>query len=137
MIRLVSELTGTDLALWVARAQKLNVVRDGDQSNGLWIVYFPNGFCSSFGEHGYRPDLNWEHGGPLIEKYEIGFGILQGIAPKDETDIVRWRCCGWHARVLAGADGGPRKEGATPLIAAMRALVASVYGKNVPDEVAP
>lgn len=125
----VAALAGADLVLWVARAQKLNVVRDGEREDAQWIVYFPNGFCRSFGACGYRPDLNWVDGGPLIDQHTIAIakGMNQITFP------------GWHAKVgLVNAYDGDigRQFGPTPLIAAMRALVWSVYGDNV-EEVNP
>lgn len=126
----VATLAGADLALWTARAQKLNVVRDGEQDGAPWIVYFPNGFCKSFGLYGYRPDLNWVDGGPLIDQYIIAVakGANQICFP------------GWHAKVgLVNAYDGDigRQFGPMPLIAAMRALVWSVYGDNVPEVARP
>jgi hypothetical protein len=49
--------------------------------------------------------------------------------------IIQARGLGWVAKRQT-TDRYTEKSGPTPLIAAMRALVASVYGSAVPDEVA-
>lgn len=69
------------------------------------------------GEHDYDepfcPSTIWRHGGPLIERERISvYFAASGEAPHD-----------WYAYISEGAMtkiGGP-----TPLIAAMRAFVAS------------
>lgn len=141
MTRLVSELTGADLARWVARAQQLNVVRDGERDDAPWAVYFPNGFCKSFGEHGYRPEKNWEEGGPIIERANISL--------HPPTSLVH-RCGGpnagpgqsgvWSACTWTRGSSGKRSFGMddhSPLVAAMRCYVRYVFGDTVLDEVVP
>jgi hypothetical protein len=66
----------------------------------------------------FAPSTNWEHGGPIIERERITLS-----APS----------CGPMWSACAGP-GEYVEEGATPLIAAMRAYVASRYGHQVPDE---
>ncbi len=54
----------------------------------------------------YSPSTNWSQGGPLIEEYEIWLTCdVRGI---------------WWATKIAGSS----KHGETPLIAAMKAIVA-------------
>ena len=64
---------------------------------------------------------SWEAGGPLIEKERIH------VAPMPGKGWV------WCAVVVSESTKGAWQEGRTPLIAAMRALVASRYGNDLPD----
>ncbi|MYN42711.1 DUF2591 domain-containing protein [Duganella sp. FT109W] len=137
----VADLSGADLAVWAARAQSLKVVRDGDHDGAPWIVYFPNGFCRSFGEHGYRLDLNWEQGGSIIQHANISL--------HPPTSPVH-RCGGpnagagqsgvWSACTWTRGASGKRAFGMddhSPLVAAMRCYVRFVFGETVQDEVSP
>lgn len=64
----------------------------------------------------FQPSTNWAHGGPIIEREHIR------LEPPE--DVPEWDAKGWRARILRpsaiGIESGP-----TPLIAAMRAFVAS------------
>lgn len=62
---------------------------------------------------------SWEEGGPLIEKERIHLAPMPGKG---------WI---WCAVVVSEGTRGAWQEGRTPLIAAMRALVASRYGNQV------
>lgn len=64
---------------------------------------------------------SWGEGGPLIEKERIY------IAPMPGKGWV------WCAVVVNDGSRGSWQEGRTPLIAAMRALVASRYGSETPS----
>ncbi len=68
----------------------------------------------------YDPSTNWEHGGPIIDREEIGF-----FQKKD---------AGYCQAAKPGGEFVQR--GPTPLIAAMRCYVASKLGVTVeiPDE---
>lgn len=115
----VSELEGPTLARAVALVNGWRVYRDGPNPEGEWICEEPNGAVHSFGEHGYRPDVRWEHGGPIIERKRIGVAHFQ----------TQWRACAWDnptTRAQAFDLAGP-----TSLIAAMRAIVASQLGEEV------
>lgn len=70
----------------------------------------------------YSPSTEWSQGGPLIERYEVA------ISPEQ---------FGWEAEVYNGGHMNPVDgAGKTPLIAAMRAIVASELGREVdiPEE---
>lgn len=69
----------------------------------------------------YSPSTNWLHGGPIIERERID---LQAPPEADESTWLA-RHCNWSTRTCA--EGG----GETPLIAAMRAYVASKFGDEV------
>lgn len=100
-----SELTGILLAEWVARA--LGYV--GADS-------VPSELCGreQIDDDSYRkewvPHEDWAQGGPIIEREQISIE--------------------WNGECFAGG----LMWGETPLIAAMRAYVASKYGDTVPDD---
>lgn len=82
--------------------------------------------------HSYTPSSDWSHGGPLIERE--GIEVVRGndlIFPKGnekgEYTEPLW---------LASCGGGRKFHGQTPLIAAMRAFVASKLSDEVeiPEE---
>jgi len=102
-----SELSGAELDMWVAKAEeKLAWI----SSNGK--VYTEEGW--------YSPSTDWSQGGPLIQREFVT------IYPETYTsgDL-------WFASPFSGTESF---EGETPLIAAMRCLVASKFGNEVPDE---
>jgi hypothetical protein len=66
---------------------------------------------------------DWQYGGPLIERERISV---------EPIEAGRW--VGRQYDPLSTDDGGhdhPTQEGPTPLIAAMRAFVASKFGEEV------
>ena len=68
----------------------------------------------------FQPSTRWQDGGPLIEKFKIGFGVYSD---------AYFAVVGLNE--ISGAENGP-----THLIAACRAIVASKLGDKVmiPDE---
>ena len=70
----------------------------------------------------FEPSEEWSQGGPIIE--EAGIGTSKHFADWSQ----QWHWC--------GKLGGLIHHGPTPLIAAMRALVASKLGDeiDIPDE---
>lgn len=80
---------------------------------------WPDNAAIFLGDQHYRPSTDWAHGGPLIEQDKLV------VSP----DPGR----GWYARSFADA---VEFYGRTPLIAAMRCLVASRLGEeiDVPDD---
>lgn len=120
----VATLTGADLALWVGRIAGADLGPEWNQGPNYVMI----GGHSGRSPERYAPHEDWEQGGPLIEQHTIAIakGLNQICFP------------GWHAKVGLVATYDTitgRQFGPTPLIAAMRALVWSVYGDNVPDEV--
>lgn len=114
----VAELEGAELALWVARADGLKINPDVCQPNDGVFVGEGCGDLEFFAPH-----ESWEQGGPIIERERIG------IQP---TTINRYHTAKWQAQVWQRY---ALLAGPTPLIAAMRAFVASKFGEEV-DEVA-
>lgn len=103
-----AELEGAALDYYVAKAEGLDIeaVRNGS----VIVGRTPNRYV-------YSPSVNWEYAGPIIERERIciGYSEVHGWGA-DFQDDVPYR---WH--------------GKTPLIAAMRAFVASKFGDEVPD----
>ena len=72
--------------------------------------------------HMNGPSTNWAQGGPIIERERI-----------DIEHCADDSCLAIHSGNFDRGDFG--FEGPTPLVAAMRAYVASKFGLEVPDEV--
>ena len=111
----VSELTGAELDYWVAKAQGCERVRlnlKGEYGNRT--VYVDHVDVAGVGL--FKPSSSWAQGGPIIEREKIAVCY-------DHLN-EKW---------LAVIFGNPliQTEGNTPLIAAMRCYVASVYGDTV------
>jgi hypothetical protein len=114
----VSELTGELLDYWTGKANEESVRIIGDECFRLR----PNGFA----DIPYSPHTDWSLGGPLMEKYEIACAPVWWFVDGNPPPIT-----GWLAEQNGGLNG--MRCGA-PLIAICRCVVASVYGKEVPDE---
>lgn len=111
----VSELEGAQLDWAVAIASGFTRARMSDVYLGEWIM--PNGkqvFLPWF-----NPSTDWRRGGPIIERERIT------IDPIEENQ--------WAAHIVSVSvkGGWLRIIGPTPLIAAMRAFVASKLGDEV------
>jgi hypothetical protein len=77
----------------------------------------------------YRPAVEippystvWEHGGPIIERESLAVFRQEW----SDRSLREWRAGSSH-----DLDEGPKSSGPTPLIAAMRAYVASKFGETV------
>jgi len=118
-----SDLTGAELDAWVAKALGYKSDPDFDavkNHEGYWV-----GEGTFIAKYRFQPSTNWSQGGPLIEKYKVSIDANAGE---------------WLAMVDCsfGVGTGPYDAetyiGPTPLIAAMRAIVASVFGENVNEQ---
>jgi Protein of unknown function (DUF2591) len=79
----------------------------------------------------YSPSTNWAQGGAIIERRLIALEPSSKQIVGD-NDAVWWA---GSPDVFSEVDEGDYGcYGATPLIAAMRAYVASKFGNEVPDE---
>lgn len=119
-----ADLTGSQLDWAVAKVLNLEP-----------IAGQPVGFFYWGNESGlFTPSTEWSHGGPIIERERIDIGALA-------DDGSRWRAIMYGSRVQTVYGPGRTiidTEGPTPLIAAMRAFVASRLGDEVEaPEVAP
>ncbi|MBR8030808.1 phage protein NinX family protein [Burkholderia vietnamiensis] len=114
----VSELSGHQLDYWVCRAllskfQGQKLTGDVIEQVKLLIGAVP-----------FRPSTDWAQGGPIIQRALIS--VLHG--PVDDPDGADY----WTGFIRPSDDDG--YDGETPLIAGMRAYVASNFGSEVPDE---
>lgn len=123
----VEELTGAQLDYWVARAEGFRLSPNGDywDAPADWRQIGHTDDDSlrfySFDVTKWKPSTGSGHGGPIIERERIGF---MPVLHDGETY--------WMAAHPSFGSGFP---GPTPLVAAMRAYVASRFGDEVPDEV--
>jgi hypothetical protein len=101
----VAELEGALLDHWVARAQGVEGIVD--------MMFMPS--------------TNWEHGGPIIERERIE------LLPGDEWEAFINPHPDAHWNAVLGMPTGVALywKGGTPLVAAMRAYVASKFGKEM------
>jgi Protein of unknown function (DUF2591) len=120
----VAELDGALLDYWVARAEDLPKPRVDDSF--CWIEEPAcDGDPAGALDAAFAPSADWAQCGPIIERAEIR------IAPSGTTEANRWS----GAVALPGKPGEfAEQHGATPLIAALRAFVASHFGEDVSDE---
>lgn len=73
-----------------------------------------------------HPSRHWQEGGPIIERERIG--LWAGEEPHHGSPAPK----GWFAEAVGEKNRWPLKAyGDTPLIAAMRAYVASKFGETV------
>jgi hypothetical protein len=114
----VSELIGARLDLAVAIAEGLPV----HPGPGEYIVADK---IDTVWAHTIAPSRRWAHGGPIIERERIE---ISPIADGDWQAFVRPE---YHLGQLVGDDGAAEGPNTTPLIAAMRAYVASKFGDAV------
>ncbi|WP_186200644.1 DUF2591 domain-containing protein [Burkholderia gladioli] len=117
----VAELIGALLDYWVARAEDYPLSCDWDQGDYI-LIGTGAGDLEQF-----APSTDWSDGGPIIERARIDLKAPPNMdAPDEHVD--------WAASVPDPNVAYTREYfGETPLIAAMRAYVASKFG----DDVAP
>ena len=102
----VSELEGGLLAHAAALACGYRVERE-DPTLEIWVVWFPAdekgtlGPASSFGPFGWRPDMKWVHGGPIIDREHIDIdhmgGARQAFAVARTVRIAARHCLRPHS----------------------------------------
>lgn len=115
----VSELTGADLDYWVAKAEGLELSNE-------WNCFCGPGIFVGRGDgdlQGFAPSTDWSDAGPIIEREFIWLS--------EQTDVgIHF----WEASTATDDELCRHTAlGPTPLIAAMRAYVASKYGEEVPE----
>lgn len=95
----------------IARKKVCQVVLPGEDGEHYWTDYYPS--------------TEWDVGGPIIERERIE--LLQ-MGPSESEPV-------WAAGLCYSQDNGwfekAGQYGPTPLIAAMRAYVASRFGEEV------
>jgi hypothetical protein len=116
-----AELTGALLGYWVAKAE------------GLAHPKVEGGDCVVEFGYTFRPYDDWAQGGPIIERERINvLEVAEWSEPGVPPDHWRWTASLDNDTGYYGFTG-KRQEGPTPLIAAMRAYVASKFGDEVAD----
>ncbi|MGU7781108.1 phage protein NinX family protein [Burkholderia sp. PU8-34] len=115
----VQDLTGASLDYWVAVAEGLGAPRVDDA--GCRAVREVDGAPVRF-----APSSSWDDGGPLVER-------LPFAAFERDGGRGAWRAVLHRAVPAAGERCTFNQSGPTLLIAAMRTLVASTFGDDVPD----
>lgn len=135
----VEELSGAVLDLWVARA----IGYDSLCAVPIELRGHTGSDESAEGGNSWKPSVDWWQGGPLIDRFRIGwYQCAEWESPGHYVEGV-WvdgrppREPKWAAAV----DGAPNYSsyfenefvGDTPLVAAMRALVYSVFGPTVDE----
>jgi hypothetical protein len=125
-----AELTGAMLDYWIAKAEGHELLNHNPQ-------LMPSGvFCAWHEEDGtsrsifYSPSTDWAQGGPIIEREQM-HGGPSGTSPDGVSNwfFQCYRKDSNGAHIPYPASG----SGPTPLVAAMRAFVASKFGDEVPE----
>lgn len=129
-----ADLSGRELDHYVALALGAEMTRDtlaNEDKTGFRLSYREHGKPAGFylvDPSGivspWNPSSNWWIGGEIIDRKRMNFATI-GTGPADEN--------GNEPIVAIPAEGRKAMTGPTHLIATMRAVVASVYGEEVPE----
>lgn len=114
----VNELTGTDLDYWVAKAKRWTDYPDDSVERGKYWHLDSEPFGRILLKSCWIPTISWGQCGPLIEQF--------GITLYKENQ-------GYSA--MGDKMSDPQMEGDTPQEAICRAVVASVYGGGIVNEI--
>ena len=123
----VSEATDIQIDWMVATCEGKNGELHDDGITRCIVIAAASGVYKGT----WKPSINWAQGGPIIEREKLCVGYKHQADPEycplNDPSTNCW------ARTTAG---GYLSYGPTPLIAAMRCLVASKLGDEVevPDE---
>ncbi|HDR9227821.1 TPA: DUF2591 domain-containing protein [Burkholderia vietnamiensis] len=115
----VADLIGARLDYWVARAEGYPLSCDWDQGDYI-LIGTGAGDLEQF-----SPSKDWDDGGPIIERARIDLSAPPNIDAPDEH--VDWTASVYDPKVAYTV----QYFGTSPLIAAMRAYVASKFGDEV------
>ena len=121
----VSELSGVALRWAVAEAEGLKSMVP--TPSAVFVLY-PNAvrFVP------FRPDVDWGHGGPIIERERISVVAYAGHwRATNGPHVVEesYGFCDYDNNKVRTGQGD--EDGNTPLVAAMRCLVASKLGDEI------
>lgn len=85
----------------------------------------------------FSPSTDWSQGGPIIHRERICLA-MSFVGSYGEGSFAEPTAWSAYIHKVGGPINPPRYEGPTPLVAAMRAFVASKLGEyvDVPDELA-
>lgn len=136
-----NELTGEQLALWVARAANIKLMADmPPRLEGC----FDRDACDY---EAWAPHEDWSQGGPLLDRLmasgewhiepwnDTGLGIAPGCTVMISNYMLGGPSYDAHDVPVKEGNTAPRMDFVTPALlqAVCQAIVASVYGPNVPD----
>lgn len=124
-----AELTGAQLDYWVAKAQgldallhpALNIQQHGQELTR--IICSVAGDKSKIMRERFEPSTNWAHGGPIKERMRIGTYWIE--------EDAQWRA-GIDMHGYTPEFNVAQQHGRTELEAAMRCMVASKFGDDLP-----
>jgi hypothetical protein len=128
----VSELTGSELDLWVGQAMGFAHTSAREAAFALDGQTEPRIFKTSSGDlriaqadsiTAWKPSTDWVCGGPIIEREQIELTLKSD----PEARASEERPMLWCGHILHSSEEEPYGIGSTPLIAAMRAFVASKF----------
>lgn len=143
----VSELEGALLDYWVAKAEGFGAELCGD-SRGAFCIRTKQYVGGGSFRGPFCPSTEWADGGPIIERDQIFLNPPSEVHYNGGPNAGWKRYDHWRATVSARTRTLPpqnetqqamgvrpvgRGSGATALIAAMRAKVASHFGDEVPE----
>ena len=117
-----SELSGTFLDYWVAKAEGYEPWAGATMPKGEFMWKAPRAISPSVGWLSHKFSRDWALAGPIIERERLA------IAPAASGGWASWPWKGDESHEARFEVTGP-----TPLIAAMRAYVASKFGEEVLD----
>jgi hypothetical protein len=120
----VAAMDQCTLAYWVALAEMLSpiLITTNCVTKEKTISSSPVYDRDRCVGYSFSPQSIWSQGGPLIEKYTVTiYPFIDGQ--------------GWYAHALQGR--GTRMEGGSPLVAAMRSIVATKWGKEIAERTLP
>ncbi|RMV44463.1 DUF2591 domain-containing protein [Pseudomonas syringae group genomosp. 3] len=116
-----ADLVGAALDWAVAIAENLTAIVSPPQYGNPHLVCVMGDYFSR-GSRRYSPSTDWSQCGPLIHREAIE------LTPADKYDEFGNQ---WLAHMVGSGCDLISQEGDTPLIAACRAIVASVLGETV------
>jgi hypothetical protein len=129
--KLIKDLSGIELDHWVAMALGAERTRDSLKNydrTGFYLAYREHVKPAAFAIVGpagvvepWNPSMNRRIAMEIIDSRRIS--VMSFETPAEDGTF-------WTARNLKAT---AHMTGPTPMIAAMRALVASVYGEEVPE----
>jgi hypothetical protein len=118
-----AELTGAQLDYWVAKAEGFEALAGYPYPIPTWKT--PHG---NLRRPEWKPSELWAHGGPIIERERIA--VFSSDNGKTWGAEMRQHEEHWIDTTIYDCDA----QGPAPLIAAMRAYVASKFGDEVEDK---
>lgn len=132
-----ADLTGAELDYWVAKAEGVDAVFSDPHPDGsrTCVTYYSRDHDGHLDGRSYCPSAHWSDGGPIIDSDQIAtvmlenewraFSVVKGsMGSGNDPDY----------RLFEVTPEDATASGPTPLIAAMRAYVASKFGDEVPKE---